>query len=107
MFKWQIAIDRHSPRLIPNQFHFSDPPHFSLPSTFNEKEGTGDRWKKRGKRGRRKERGKKLRGKGESVEKWREGERGRRSERGRGKVIEEKGGGKRKKGGGETRNRLR
>ncbi len=34
MFKWQIAIDRHSPRLIIlNQCHFSDPPHFSLLST--------------------------------------------------------------------------
>jgi hypothetical protein len=32
--KKKIAIDRHSPRLIPNQFHFSDPPNFSLPSTF-------------------------------------------------------------------------
>ncbi len=26
--KWQIAIDRHSPRLIPNHCHLSDPPHF-------------------------------------------------------------------------------
>jgi hypothetical protein len=34
MFKLQIANDRRSPRLIPNQCHLSDPPHFSLPSTF-------------------------------------------------------------------------
>jgi hypothetical protein len=33
MFKWQKAMDRHSPRLKPN--HSSDPPHFSLLSTFN------------------------------------------------------------------------
>jgi hypothetical protein len=44
MFKWQIAIDRHSPRLTPNQCHFSDPPHFSLLSTFNiSGEGTNNR----------------------------------------------------------------
>ncbi len=41
MFKWQIAIDRHSPRLIPNQCHLSDPTNFLLPllpllPTFNE-----------------------------------------------------------------------
>jgi hypothetical protein len=35
MFKWQIAIDRHSPRLIPNHYHLSAEPHFSLLSTFN------------------------------------------------------------------------
>jgi hypothetical protein len=34
MFKWQIAIHRHSPRLIPNQYQLSDPPNFSLLSTF-------------------------------------------------------------------------
>jgi hypothetical protein len=34
MFKWQIDIDRHSPRLKPNHSHLSDPPHFSLLSTF-------------------------------------------------------------------------
>jgi hypothetical protein len=32
MFKWQLSIDRHSPRLIPNNCN-SDPPHFSLLST--------------------------------------------------------------------------
>ncbi len=37
MFKLQIPIDRHSPILIPNQCYLSDPPHFSLPSTFNRK----------------------------------------------------------------------
>jgi hypothetical protein len=35
MFQCQIAIDRHSPRIIPNQCHSSATPHFSLPSTFN------------------------------------------------------------------------
>jgi hypothetical protein len=35
MFKWQIAIDRHRPIQIPNHCHFSDPPNFSLLSTFN------------------------------------------------------------------------
>jgi hypothetical protein len=36
MFKWQIAIDRHSPRLKPNHSHLPDPPHFSLLSTFKK-----------------------------------------------------------------------
>ncbi len=30
----QIVMDYHSPRLIPNYCHLSDPPHFSLLSTF-------------------------------------------------------------------------
>ncbi len=34
VFKLQIPIDRHSPILIPGQCYLSDPPHFSLPSTF-------------------------------------------------------------------------
>jgi hypothetical protein len=34
VFKLQIPIDRHSPILIPSQCYLSDPPHFSLPSTF-------------------------------------------------------------------------
>jgi hypothetical protein len=29
-----LPIDSHSPILITNQCYFSDPPHFSLPSTF-------------------------------------------------------------------------
>jgi hypothetical protein len=32
--KLHQAIDCHSPRLIPNQCYFSDPPHFSVLSTF-------------------------------------------------------------------------
>jgi hypothetical protein len=50
MFKWQIAIDPHSPRLIPNQFHFSYPPHFSLPSTF--KRDNEPFWELKGQNGR-------------------------------------------------------
>jgi hypothetical protein len=37
MFKLEIAIDRRSPRKIPNQCHLSDPPHFSLPSIFKKR----------------------------------------------------------------------
>jgi hypothetical protein len=35
VFKWQIVIDCHSPRLKTNHSHLSDPPHFSLLSSFN------------------------------------------------------------------------
>jgi hypothetical protein len=35
MFNWQITIDHHSPRLKSNHGHLSDPPNFSLLSTFN------------------------------------------------------------------------
>jgi hypothetical protein len=35
MFKMKIDIDRHSPRLMPNNCQHLDPPYFSLPTTFN------------------------------------------------------------------------
>ncbi len=35
MFKTQIDMDRHGPRLIPNNCKNLYPPYFSLPTTFN------------------------------------------------------------------------
>jgi hypothetical protein len=35
MFKMKMDIDRHSPRLMPNNCQHLDPLYFSLPTTFN------------------------------------------------------------------------
>jgi hypothetical protein len=34
-FKMKMDIDRHGPRLMPNNYQHLDPPYFSLPTTFN------------------------------------------------------------------------
>jgi hypothetical protein len=36
-FKMKMDIDRHSPRLMPNNCKNLNPPYFSLPSTFKAK----------------------------------------------------------------------
>jgi hypothetical protein len=44
LFKWQIAIDRHSPRIKLNHSHLSGPLHLSLLSAFkrgSRHEGSG------------------------------------------------------------------
>ncbi len=33
----KMDIDRHGPRLMPNNCHHLDPPYFSLPTTFKER----------------------------------------------------------------------
>ncbi len=35
-FKMKMDIDRHSPRLMPNNCQHLDPPHFSLPTTVKQ-----------------------------------------------------------------------
>jgi hypothetical protein len=34
MFRMKMDIDRHGPRLMPNNCKNLNPPHFSLPTTF-------------------------------------------------------------------------
>jgi hypothetical protein len=36
MFKMKMDINRHGPRLMPNNCQNLDPPYFLLPTTFNE-----------------------------------------------------------------------
>ncbi len=42
-FKMKMDIDRHGPRLMPNNCKNLKPPHFSLPSTFKQKKRTESR----------------------------------------------------------------
>jgi hypothetical protein len=39
MFSKNMDIDRHGPRLMPNNCHIVDPHYFSLPTTFKVFEG--------------------------------------------------------------------
>jgi hypothetical protein len=36
VFKKKIVIDRHGPRLMPNNYQHLDTPNFSLPNTFKQ-----------------------------------------------------------------------